>query len=167
MLDFRAQIERERQRRDRAIVRLEHNIERATDGLANKVVSGAGGLIEGAGVGMVKGVIRSSPWAACFASLSAGALLARLTVGGGSTTSCSQSEPQRVIVEVQHNNAAPAPVAAPRLSPLDLIMQGITVYGAVQRSLQELQGTLNPEQPQATEQAPQQTEQNIPPPNNV
>lgn len=166
MLDFRAQIDRERQRRDRALVRLEHNIERATDGLATKVVEGAGGLIEGAGVGMVKGVIRSSPWAACFASLGAGALLARMTVGGGSA-SCSQSEPQRVIVEVQHNNsngssAAPAP--APRLSPLDLIMQGLTVYGAVQRSFQEMQAgtpaspTAEPSQPSA---------QNVPSQNNV
>lgn len=172
MLDFHAQIERERKRRDRAIVRLEHGVERVTDGLAQKVVSGAGELVESAGVGMVKGVIRSSPWAACFASLSAGALLGRIATSGGSSTGCTQSEPQRVIVEVQHNNvaAAPAqaPVAAPKLSIMDLLMQGLTVYGAVQRSIQEMQAMQAAEaEQQAQAAAAGQTEQNIPPANNV
>lgn len=171
MLDLRAQIELERQRRDRALLRLEHSFERATDGLTQKVVSGAGNLVEGAGIGMVKGVIRSSPWAACFASLGAGALAGRMMFSAGG--SHSTSEPQRVIVEVQHNGAVAAPVApAPKaFNPLDLIMQGLTVYGAVQRSLQDLPPEFFGGQPQtssAEQPAPtEQPEQNSPPVNNV
>jgi len=171
MLDLRAQIELERQRRDRALINLEHSFERATDGLTQKVVDGAGGVIEGAGVGMVKGVIRSSPWAACFASLGAGALASRMMFSGGSHTN---SEPQRVIVEVQSNGVVAAPAAPPApkpFNPLDFIMQGLTVYGAVQRSLQDLPPEFFGAHPQPTSaDAPtptEQPEQNTPPANNV
>lgn len=169
MLDLRAQIESERQRRDRALLRLEHSVEHATDSLANRVVEKTRGLIDGAGTGVLKGVIRSSPWAACFASLGAGALLGRLTFGGGG--SCTQnSEPQRVIVEVQSNgnaaSVAPAPAPKP-MNPLDLIMQGLTVYGAVQRSMQDLSPGLFGGQPPESEAPAAQAEQNAPPINNV
>lgn len=147
--DLQERMVLERHRRDAALLRMERTITSSAGRVADGVSNAVGELTEG---GMVRGVIRASPLAACFASLGAGVLASRVL-----SQPIGSSEPQRVVVEVQTANGTVVPAAAPLpapFNPLEMIMQGLTVYSAVRRSMAEVMNDVGPpeESPEAQNQ---------------
>lgn len=138
------QIALERRRRDAALLRIEKGVEATTKAVADKVESTTHDVAEKFEAAkpstMIRKAVETSPWATCFASLGAGALVARM-ITPASRGSSQPSEPQRVIVEIQTANGTVVPVTAPPpapFNPLDMLMQAMTVYGAVRRSMNDL-----------------------------
>jgi hypothetical protein len=138
------QIAQERRRRDAALCRIEKGVEATTQTVANKVEATTHAVAEkieaAKPTNMLRKAVLSNPWATCFASLGAGAIVGRLMAPAGGNAG-QPGEPQRVIVEIQTSNGTVVPAAAPAaasFNPLDLLMQAMTVYGAVRRSMSDL-----------------------------
>jgi hypothetical protein len=126
--DYALELRRARAKRDRALSALENTAEEVAESAMERVS-------QVRQQGFVGTLIRTSPWATCFASLGAGVAFSRLSAGAAA------SPPQRVVVEVQGANSTSAPDQKAAAGPftlsssLDFIMQALAAYGALRRSM--------------------------------